>query len=307
MDGVASASLYTYLVGGSYEIIFAEPYNLHKVLYKVYKRRPSKVFLFDLGPNPNYIDFVAGVVELLTSRGAEVQWFDHHVWNSEWVERLSSAGAKLYIDRSTCATGVVAKYVKPCREIDKGFVEELVAGVCGADLWRFDHRLSPFYLRLVRRGDTNDWRMKVYNTLSKGVLWTKEFEEVVIERFDEELKELSKNIKTKVFEVNNIRFAVTLKNSKVENSFLAARVMGLTNADVAIVVDKSGKLSLRSRGVNVRDLAVALGGGGHPKAAGAKIDIPLKIKILSLFTDDAILTYVSNVVKSILSQHREIK
>lgn len=296
-DGVAAAALYTYLVGDSHKVVFVEPYSLKKALYRVYKKRPKHVAIFDIGPNTDTIDFVVGVIELLHGKGAEIAWFDHHVWEDDWIKRIGGAGAKLFIDRSTCATGVVARYATPSRPVDQAFVKELVDSVCGADLWRFDHRLSPFFMRLIRRRDPDTWRQHVYETLSKGVIWTEEFEEKVVERFEEEVKELSKKPSMRVFEKNGIKVTIILKNQRVENSILASRAMSIANADIAIVVDRSGKISLRSRGFDVRKIAVALGGGGHRTAAGAKIDIPIHIKILGILDDDTILRYVENIVK----------
>jgi oligoribonuclease NrnB/cAMP/cGMP phosphodiesterase (DHH superfamily) len=298
VDGVAAAALYTYLTKESAVVIFTEPYSLRKELYKVYRKRPVKVVVLDLSPNSDAIDFIVGVIELLRERGGSTIWLDHHVWEAEWAERLRGAGAELYVDRSTCATGVVAKYIKPStNSVDWRFVEELVKGVCGADLWKFDHPLSPFFMRLVRRGDEDSWRLYVYNTLAKGIMQVREFEERVAERFAEEVEELSKHMQVKVFEVNGIRMAIVEKNEKVENSILAARVMGFTMADIVAVVDRSGKISLRSRGVNVRDLALALGGGGHAQAAGAKIAIPLSVKLAGIFNNKALIEYVEYMLK----------
>jgi oligoribonuclease NrnB/cAMP/cGMP phosphodiesterase (DHH superfamily) len=296
IDGVAAAALYTYLTRESSNIVFAEPYNLKKVLYKVYRKRPKRVVVLDLSPNTDTIDFIVGVAQLLREKGGSVTWFDHHMWEAEWLEQLGKAGVELYVDRTTCATGVVARHVKPSTTVDQRFVEELVKGVCGADLWSFDHPMAPFFMRLVRRGDEDSWRLRVYSTLSRGVTWTGEFGERVVKRFDEEVVELSKPMHVEVLEVNGVRVAIVEKIEKVENSLLAARVMGVAKADVAVVIDKSGKISLRSRGVNIRDLAVALGGGGHVQAAGAKIDVPLSIRIASVLRSKALVEYVARVL-----------
>jgi len=100
-----------------------------------------------------------------------------------------------------------------------------------------------------------------------------------------------------VFDVNGIRIAVVEKSEKVENSILATRVMSLAKAEIVAVVDRSGKISLRSRGVNVRDLALALGGGGHMQAAGAKIDLPITTRIASILRTKALLEHVGRVLK----------
>jgi len=57
---------------------------------------------------------------------------DHHEWNSELINRLRSLSVEFYIDRSSCATGVVARCVKLMKEgTDTKFIENLVEGVCG--------------------------------------------------------------------------------------------------------------------------------------------------------------------------------
>jgi len=66
--------------------------------------------------------------------------------------------------------------------------------VCAGDLWRFDHWRGGYYLRLVRRKDTNTWRKQVVKTIADGKAWTQEFEEKILENLEQELKLLSSSI-----------------------------------------------------------------------------------------------------------------
>jgi len=82
----------------------------------------------------------------------------------------------------------------------------------------------------------------------------------------------------------------------VENSFLAAYLIGRYNADIAVLASIDGKLSFRSRSVNVREIALKMGGGGHMYAAGAKIEIPLVTRLLGRISRKAVLGYIINQI-----------
>jgi len=62
------------------------------------------------------------------------------------------------------------------------------------------------------------------------------------------------------------------------------------------IIINDGKLSFRSRGVNVRDIALLLGGGGHLYASGAKIEIPFVTRLLGRISRKAILSYITNQI-----------
>lgn len=305
MDGVAAAALYAYLNRSKPEkLLYAEPYNIDRALARLSRLSGyDKVVFFDLGLNNNVIDTVANFASLLTSRGIRVEWYDHHVWNDEWIEKLKKSNVALFIDRSTCATGVVAKYAPQDREnIDEEFVEELVSGVCGGDLFRFDHWLSPWFIRLVRRHDPNAWRNRVFQVLSEGKLWIPEFTEKILERLELELRGYSNVFEnTLFFNYNGVKFAVVLQNQYVENSFVASYIIARYGVDVVAITSSDGKISLRSKYYNVRELAVALGGGGHPRASGAKIRIPLSIKLKRIINKRAVLEYVAKTIMNTLS------
>ncbi|WP_448579464.1 DHH family phosphoesterase [Thermosphaera sp.] len=302
MDGVASAGLYLHVTGISdYKVLYAEPYMLNEVLKKFIVHPPKKIAVFDIGVNPGVFSQVLDAVVNLRAKGVEIEWFDHHVWEAEWIKSLTERGISLFLERETCGVGVVAKHALSKKlNASPDFLENLVNGVCGGDLWRFDHWLSPFYIRLVRRKDPVYWKNIVLETISRGIYWDKVFEEKVLEEFEkelEELSELSKNMDVDTFEANGFKIGVVQVKEDVENSFLASLVLSRCGLDVAVIVSRDGKLSLRSRNVNVRDLAVALNGGGHLRASGAKIQIPLTVKMLTTLSRKFLVEYVAGLIK----------
>lgn len=293
IDGVAGGALYVYLTKlREYDVYFTEPYLLRETLIDVMNKGYGEVVIIDLGLNESTVESMVHAIQRSKSK---VVWFDHHVWNSEWIEKIRGL-AELYVDTSTCGAGVVAKYASRAGAVDESFVNELTEAVCNADLFKFNHKLSPWFMRLVRRSDNDEWRMVVFKTLAEGVLWLDSFTEKVIDRFRREVenyRELDSEVVIR--DLDGIRVAAICRND-VENSFSAAYVLGRYGVDIVAIVSYDGKVSLRSTGFNVRELAVKLGGGGHPRAAGFKIRIPWRIRIKRLVDKEAISKYVLDVL-----------
>lgn len=304
IDGIGAAALYLYLTGNpEYRAFFTEPFLLHKALNRVASAYYERVVILDLGVNPLVYESVLEYLSLLRKHGIEVSWYDHHIWADVWIRDLENIGVELYIDESTCTVGVVANYTKPKRDkVDEGYVKELVNGACAGDLWKFDHWLGPYYVRLVRRRDRDSWRKQVLKVFASGRYWTPEFEEKVVEHVEKELEALSSTLGFVEKKVDGLKIVVAKSSEKVENSFLAAYVLSRRSADVAVVVADDGKLSFRSRGVDVREVAVKLGGGGHAHASGAKISIPWWVKLSSRINEKFLLSYVAELVSRVLQR-----
>jgi oligoribonuclease NrnB/cAMP/cGMP phosphodiesterase (DHH superfamily) len=299
IDGVAAAGLYLYLRDNPESTVyFAEPYSLHRVLGRLAPGEYRRVVITDLGVNSSTLEEIRERLEYLRARGVEVAWYDHHVWDEDWISSIKSTGVELHVDRSTCATGVVAKYTKPLRQqVDYAFVEQLTRGVCAGDLWRFDHWLGPYYIRLVRRRDKDSWKRRVLIYIANGYYWSSEFDSKVERHVDLELSLLSSKLVVYMKNTSGShRVAVVRDERVIDSSFIAPYVMGRYGVDVVAVVSSDGKISFRSRGVNVRDLAVRLGGGGHPNAAGTRIRIPWYIRLISKIRGDFLLRYVAGII-----------
>jgi oligoribonuclease NrnB/cAMP/cGMP phosphodiesterase (DHH superfamily) len=303
MDGAGAAGLYIYLSGiQNYKLFFTEPYLVNKTLARVLNANYERLVLLDIGINPSVYGEVVDYISRLRKRGVSIAWFDHHIWSEEWLRELRDLGVDIFNDKSTCATGVVAKYVEPRRNpVDSVFVSELVKGVCAGDLWRFDHWMGGYYLRLVRRIDSNTWRRNVVKTIAEGRLWSSEFDEKILAHVESELKVLSCGLNTLDKYVNGLKIVVAENNEEVENSFIAAFLIGRYNADIAVLASIDGKLSFRSRSVNVREIAIRMGGGGHVYASGAKIEVPLMVRLLGRIERKTELSYVLNRVADVVA------
>lgn len=300
IDGVSSAALYSYVCCDSApkRVNFVEPYLLHSLASELAKSRDvDKIVFMDLGLNKNAFTSLLNALERLAKSSVLVEWYDHHVWEKEWIEKFEELGVKLFIDRGTCTVGLVAKHAPRGREVDDSFVRELVSGVCGADLFKFDHKLSPWFHRLVSRRDSDEWREYVFERISSGTLWCPEFTNRVVERFNREIEEYrSADELIEIREFRGLRIGIVMSSEHVDSSLLASYALSRYSLDVAVVSSVDGKLSMRSVEYNVRELAYALGGGGHPRAAGAKIRIPLAVKLKALVNKSLMLKYVADKV-----------
>ncbi len=309
LDGVAAAAIYHrgrgLRPGADTVVLFTEPHKLPKTLRSIDPGSVERVALMDLGPNNDTIAGIYAAVERLSGRGVYVEWFDHHRWREEWVAAVRGAGATLYIDHSTCAAGVVASRVAAGDE----FSSRLASAACAADLWRWDDPLAGRLYRVVerfrgRRGDK--WRRSMLEEFVRGVMWWSELDEALREYLGREFRSFNEALRSvRIREAGGCRLAVTLKNPGPPNaSIIAAGIMSRFNADVVAVVRKRGSrgVSLRSRNVDVRLIAQWLGGGGHPRAAGAPLHAPGLLMLLAVLVPRLKLWWAERLLSRVLEE-----
>ncbi len=315
LDGIGSAAtllrVYGRRPGRDATVAFTEPYELHEVLRGLgeYVERGDLLAITDLGLNEDTRGPVLDAIKSIVSRGARVEWYDHHVWSEADAASLSRLGVEIYVDRTTCATGVVARYAAGGRGSADTFLGELVDAVCSADLWRWTNSLSAKLFRAAgSREAGNEWRVKVLEKFLDGILWDEELERRLEEYVNAELANMREILKTVyTLEAGRARIAVAYKeNGPPANSIVGALLTSRYKADIAAIVRPNGVISLRSRKVNVQRIAVKLGGGGHPRAAGAKIRIPLLVRLLGRLTPKIITLYTAIIVARAASNNLEL-
>ncbi len=310
LDGVAASAAYLRLAGAQLgreaRLFFTEPYKLVKVLRQA-ATGTRRLVVVDLGLNARDLGAVSRLVREAVRQGVKVEWYDHHIWDREWIEGLTRAGATLHIDNTTCAAGVVLRYAPQHLGTEPDdTLKQLIDAACAADLWRWDHPLAPKLFRVVdryhgRRGDK--WRRELVRGFSSGALWWPELDEALQEYIRREFEGASYSLHhTVVVEVKGCKIVFALKKPGPPNaSIVAAMVTARTGADVAVIVKVKGRgLSLRSRRVNVREIAVRMGGGGHVRASGAPLRINPLLAPLSRLIPRIRLRYaIRQVVKAV--------
>jgi oligoribonuclease NrnB/cAMP/cGMP phosphodiesterase (DHH superfamily) len=305
LDGIAGASLFTYcrrVNSDQLKIIFTEPSNLLKFLRKYYKKGRYLVII-DIGLNRA----IHNELKDLDLSDVHIEWYDHHVWDQEWIKVLQDKRIDLYIDRSTCATGVVARNVCSDREMK---VKYLVERVCDVDLWRFNTYESTFLFRYADLENSNRWRNKVFNLIKYFLEGGIEdivsgIEEDVSKYVDEELRILS-TLRSRIIkkDVEDLSLCIYFKEKSIPSTSIIGNAM-LSICDIAVVIHESLKsLSFRSRKCNVREIAKIFNGGGHPRAAGAPLNIPFIYRVLSNISLDVVR---KDIVEQILNRIESFK
>lgn len=281
LDGVASAAIISRRLGKVDKYIFTQPHILHRAVSAIRCSDECEIYICDLSPNSSNYPEIERSLARLVSSGVRVRWFDHHVWERKWIERLLDIGVELSIDTTTCSAGVVFKYLGDGDPVSRRIAE----AACSLDMWVFNDWLGNFLARYVGFSRSENWRRRVVERLTSGHLLDEDVLKVVEDSVDRELKILSEALrKSIVREVCGVRVAYYYKSVKDHiTSYVAATLMSRYGADVAVICRK-GSVSLRSTGaVDVREVAKKLGGGGHPNAAGFSINPPLLLRVLIFF------------------------
>jgi len=125
-------------------------------------------------------------------------------------------------------------------------------------------------------------------------------EDFVTQYMDIELKVLSmlrSNIAE--YDVDGVKVCIYVKERHVPSSSIIGNVM-LGSCDIAIIVHESFKsISFRSKKCDVRELAKAFNGGGHPRAAGAPFSTSALHKILRNLGLDVSKYIVNEILRKI--------
>jgi oligoribonuclease NrnB/cAMP/cGMP phosphodiesterase (DHH superfamily) len=314
LDGVAAAAIYLRVVGASIDsgdvrLVFTEPYKLLKVIKNLGRSPSSVVAVMDLGPNASTIGELASKLSQMVKKGTRVEWYDHHRWDEDWLAKLREAGVNLFVDTSTCAAGVVERYATELYGVTSDeFAKELVGAVCAADLWKWDHPWAPRLFRIAeryrgRKGDA--WRRMLVKGFSQGSLWWPELSLALDEYIRREFEGFRYSLKRlRLVEVNGCRVALVLKKPGPPSpSILGNGLASRLNVDVVVLVRTRGKgLSLRSRSVNVRDIAYHMGGGGHLRAAGAPLNMPLLLRAISRLLPSLRLRFAEKQLREVLKR-----
>ncbi|MEM2757636.1 MAG: DHHA1 domain-containing protein, partial [Sulfolobales archaeon] len=279
LDGIASAALVVKYLNGrgisDVKVSLTQPHNLHKVLKSL---KCDELYICDLGVNHLTYHPLINEISRLRNDGTTIYWFDHHIWQGSWITHLLDLGVNLFVDINTCSAGVVSNALKI---LDDNSLR-LVRATCSNDLWVFNDHLGNFLSRYVVCRPGNRWRKELINKLVEfNASLSDEIIKCVESVMDRDLRVFNSVIKNSIsFEVNGVKIAIAMKDwEESSTSYIAHFIMSRLNADIVIVF-KEGSLSIRSNDLNIRDLAVRLGGGGHAKAAGAPFKTPLFYRLM---------------------------
>lgn len=292
IDGIASAALIarstnitkTRITKIRLSTISALPTNLNYALSKSFYIQPfTNLVITDLNPLPQTIDTMVSLLSKAIDIGVKVYWIDHHVWRSEVIDTLKSIGVKVYIDTSR----ISAEIVKDLIGINDMASNILVELARDDDLF---HNKIPYTKKLRRILRWYDWkiRYKVLKYFINGIIWTNTLEKLYTQISREYQALIRKSIsKHHVYNIKGLKIIVVDDvDPRIHPGEIQEEIekMGLS-ADLYVFIYPTAT-SLRSNHIDVARIAMSLGGGGHPRAAG----IPEALDV------DTLLSYLSKIV-----------
>ncbi len=264
LDGVVSAALLVRtarLLGLSYDYRLSTPAALPRHLREL---GAPRLVVADLSPRPG-----AGELAALLSRFEAAAWLDHHEWPADAREALGRVpGLTVILDTSRAAAELVYGYLTEACGVElEGYrelvelarledEEDVVEGE--ARLWRVLLRMSGWELRY-----------RVVDALASDPAtpgWAREEAARLMPRYERMVREAAR--RARVLEAPcGARVAVVESPPSLHPGDIVAS-LGRAEADVYVILYPDA-VSLRSEALPVNRLAWRLGGGGHPRAAGA--------------------------------------
>ncbi len=226
------------------------------------------VFVVDLCPDDvESLEAMEDVVE----EADEVSWYDHHRWEEDVRSHVEDLGVDLVVGDSdeVCSADVTLQELE-----DKGYsfrdtTRELVEVTRDHDLWINDDPRSEDVADLGFYLDDLDYVEAVSEGPDVEGEWLEYLEEKRREK--QQLIELAVD-RAEHTEVDGVSVAHTYGRCSQNEVADALREEG---ADASVIVKPEGGTSLRGSDSFERchEVARALDGGGHPKAAGCKPDV----------------------------------
>jgi len=233
------------------------------------------VLISDLGMNDdsNLVEICSKIFDYLEQNNWKATWIDHHPWPIKVVNTFARR-IELVLDDSgnKCAADlmygyllkdnvVAAKLASMAHAMDFFTKEEYLTPV--AELIRYYSNFEDFYERLT----------KLARKASEGILWDIEmgieYSHYVNLR-DYEKKESISSMKIK--DVDGIKVVFIKSSRNIQNSLFADELFSLTKADIVMLYNSKGDVSIRRNNDSIACNKIAnnlSNGGGHKFAAGA--------------------------------------
>jgi len=233
------------------------------------------VLISDLGMNDdsNLVEICSKIFDYLEQNNWKATWIDHHPWPINVVNTFARR-IELVLDDSgnKCAADlmydyllkdnvVAAKLASMAHAMDFFTKEEYLTPV--AELIRYYTNFEDFYERLT----------KLARKASEGILWDIEmgieYSHYVNLR-DYEKKESISSMKIK--DVDGIKVVFVKSSRNIQNSLFADELFSLTKADIVMLYNSKGDVSIRRNNDSIACNQIASNlsnGGGHQFAAGA--------------------------------------
>ena len=254
---------------GEVTLIPTGPHDLSNTIDRVadYVETGAQVFVCDLSVDDFY--YISGQFDRLTTRAASVEWFDHHQWEAEDMEKVRDHGARLVVGDSeeVCSTDVTLDSLD--HDFDPRYTE-LAAVTRDHDLWLREDPRSDDLADYAHWAEPEEY---IETVREHGADLPSDVEAFLADQRIEKEALIERAVeRAELKQVGPWTVGVTYGRCSQNEVCEALREAG---ADAAVVVKPAGSASIRGTENFERchEVAGQVNGGGHPKAAGCKPDI----------------------------------
>ena len=289
IDGIGSAALLRMKYKIPLNRIFFATYSDGSLDYVARKISSIKgrisLFVADLGVNEPLIKYYKQIINHVKKNGGSVAWLDHHPWSDYMIKEIATMCDIAVVGENidNCGTQLVLK----ATELDSSFARKFTEIVHLSDFnlkttnKEYSRLIKTYALsissfKLSKSAKARDEKLRhMVKVISSG-----KFDDAYIRKESDTFEKLNdERINFMLKHLINFSDKMSVGfSSKVQNTNACDRIMKYSKCDCAVLINvDTGKGSIR-RGVNapetpnINPLAVALGGGGHPKAAGFRLD-----------------------------------
>ncbi len=291
IDGMASSALLMKNFGIKPNNIFFFDYSdqiFSEMKKEIISRKPKKsLFIFsDVGMNLSLVKKSEKLAAFLKRNGNSIMWLDHHVWNDDYIIKLSKYASLMIVgeNKYCCGTDIVYKLLcnkdpESKRLVELTHVSDLhLKPKNKAQLKMLErYGFGIKYLNMQKAEIRNAKLRRLICHLSKG-----EIDNIMIRKCCTTYKKiLKKSLKildasAQVIETKKAKIALGFA-PEIQSTLAAYRLIHKKRADIGAYINTkegSGALScsLRSIGkTNCLYISERFGGGGHPHACAFKI------------------------------------
>ncbi len=284
-DGISSAALIVhYMKAPESHLFFSYPNveDLRDGMGALLSAGPegSLIIFTDVSVNDDAVPYILEAIGRLKQSGNSVAWIDHHPWSEHAAKELEGAcdfllwgeGDECAAEKAISALGASDGYAAEIKRLahitdfnlplPKG-EEELILDMVRAITY------------LKNRNDMTGSLRRMAGLVSRGDFRNQfilDAAQAYIRESKQEIERLKQDCS--LHEVNGYRIGIGYARN-IQSTQACAIIEEQLHTDIeAFINTEDYKLSLRSRkGVDCSAIASALGGGGHPQASGAVLEI----------------------------------
>ncbi len=205
-------------------------------------------------------------LEAARKNGWRVEWRDHHRWNDDEAAAVRALVELLRIDITRCGCGIAAVDLLP----DDPVAREIASVVCDYDLWLHRDPRSAVLGQVLQRHRN---RNHVRDLLVKGRFTDSRVESEYAEIRTEMAGMIDRSIAHIQLADNTRRIGFAPLYGYPSET--AAAIRERLGTEVEVIVNGSGRFSIRSVAPISHLVARGFGGGGHPHAAGGDFEFSL--------------------------------